>query len=60
MYMGRTSLSLTDIRQFNQLQNQIYRLHQNDCRWALLRSHTVSMQYTVREPAALCFNLHYL
>ena len=35
MYMGRTTLSLSDIRQFNQLQSQIYRLHQNDCRCAV-------------------------
>jgi len=34
VYMGRTTLSLSDIRQFNHLQSQIYRLHQNDCRCA--------------------------
>lgn len=33
MYMGRTQLSLADIRQFNQLQgNMRYTLHDNDCR----------------------------
>jgi hypothetical protein len=33
MYMGRTSLTLNDIRQYNAAQGrQAYTLHENDCR----------------------------
>jgi hypothetical protein len=33
MYMGRTSLSLEDIRRYNAAQGrQTYTLHENDCR----------------------------
>ena len=34
MYVGKTHLKMNDIRSFNQLQQQIYRLHHNDCRHA--------------------------
>ncbi|KAK9817081.1 hypothetical protein WJX72_009238 [[Myrmecia] bisecta] len=32
MYLGRTKLSLQDIRSYNDLQQQHYELHRNDCR----------------------------
>jgi hypothetical protein len=33
MYMGRTQLSLADIRRYNSAQgSQMYTLHDNDCR----------------------------
>ena len=32
IYMGRTGLSLDDIRSFNSLQQMQYQLHRNDCR----------------------------
>jgi hypothetical protein len=35
MYMGRTSLTLDDIRQYNAAQGgRTYTLHENDCRYA--------------------------
>lgn len=34
MYMGRTHLSLADIRRYNSAQGNMYTLHDNDCRWA--------------------------
>lgn len=32
MFVGRTKLSLGDIRSFNSLQNNLYLLHKSDCR----------------------------
>ena len=32
VYLGRTHLSLSDIRSFNNVQQTHYELHQNDCR----------------------------
>jgi hypothetical protein len=34
MFVGRTKLSMRDIRSFNSLQNNLYLLHKSDCRWA--------------------------
>lgn len=33
MFVGRTKLSMRDIRSFNSLQNNLYLLHKSDCRW---------------------------
>jgi hypothetical protein len=36
MYMGRTSLTLDDIRQYNAAQGRrTYTLHENDCRYVV-------------------------
>lgn len=32
MFVGRTQLSMRDIRNFNSLQNHLYLLHKSDCR----------------------------
>lgn len=32
MFVGRTKLSMRDIRSFNSLQNNLYLLHKSDCR----------------------------
>jgi hypothetical protein len=34
MFVGRTNLSLDDVRMYNRGRLQQYRLHENDCRWA--------------------------
>jgi len=34
MYVGRTNLSLDDVRMYNSGRQRQYRLHENDCRWA--------------------------
>jgi hypothetical protein len=33
MYVGRTNLSLDDVRSYNRGHAKQYRLHENDCRW---------------------------
>jgi hypothetical protein len=39
MYMGRTSLTLDDIRQYNAAQGRrTYTLHENDCRYVFQAS----------------------
>eukprot|EP00191_Tetraselmis_sp_GSL018_P012134 CAMPEP_0177619704 /NCGR_PEP_ID=MMETSP0419_2-20121207/26433_1 /TAXON_ID=582737 /ORGANISM="Tetraselmis sp., Strain GSL018" /LENGTH=225 /DNA_ID=CAMNT_0019119051 /DNA_START=465 /DNA_END=1139 /DNA_ORIENTATION=- len=48
LYIGRTTLSLQDIRNYNKLQNSLYKLNANDCR------HYVNnlVQYTTGYEAA--------
>ena len=35
MYVGKTHLSVNDIRSFNNIQRLVYELNENDCRWVL-------------------------
>ncbi len=35
MYVGKTHLSVNDIRSFNNIQRLVYELNENDCRCAL-------------------------
>jgi len=51
MYMGRTSLSLEDIRQYNAAQGrQTYTLHENDCRWVGLAGNGATMMSCAAAP----------
>lgn len=35
MYVGKTHVSVNDIRSFNNIQRLVYELNENDCRWVL-------------------------